>query len=280
MTPPALIMVAPNGARRSRGDHPALPLTIAEIAETARTCQAAGAGAIHLHVRDADGRHVLDAGLYREAAAAVREATRGRMLVQITSEAVGLYSPQEQIAAVEAAGPEAVSVALREMVPTRAEERAAAAFYWRCREAGIGVQHILYSPEELDLLSGLIARRVIPPELLSVILVLGRYSEGQESDPRNLTAWLARLAASGLDGRAEWMLCAFGRGETASLAAALAFGGHARVGFENSLWEPDGSVAPDNAARVARIRRIADGLTRPTDDSVSSRRALGLPTGV
>lgn len=280
MTRPALVMVAPNGARRDKSDHPALPLTIPEIAGTARACEAAGAGAIHLHVRDADGRHVLDAGLYREAVAAVREATQGRMLVQITSESVGLYSPHEQIAAVEAAQPEAVSVALREMAPTRADEPRASAFYWRCHEAGIGMQHIVYAPQELDLLAGLVARRVVPAERLAMIFVLGRYTQGQESDPRDLAAYLARLGASGLEERSEWMLCAFGRGETASLAAALAFGGHVRVGFENSLWEPDGAPAADNAARVMRIREIAHKLARSTDDAGANRCALGMPAGV
>lgn len=276
MSRPALVMVAPTGARRGRADHAALPLTVPEIAEAASACQAAGADAIHLHVRDQEGRHVLDAGLYREAAAAVREATAGRMLVQITSEAVGLYPPQEQIAAVEAARPVAVSAALRELMPTRGDEPQAAAFYRRCFDAGIGVQHIIYAPQEVDWLSGLVARRVVPAERLSLLFVLGRYSERQESDPRDLIAFLARLAASGLEGRAEWMVCAFGRGETAALAAALAFGGHVRVGFENSLWEPDGSVAPDNAARVARIRAIADRLARPGGDAAANRRALGM----
>ena len=71
------IMVAPNGARRTRADHPALPITPEEIAATARACQAAGAGAIHAHVRDDAGRHVLDAPLYRRLIGLVGEAAPG-----------------------------------------------------------------------------------------------------------------------------------------------------------------------------------------------------------
>jgi uncharacterized protein (DUF849 family) len=44
MTPLPKIMVAPNGARRTKADHPAVPMTIAEIVETARQCYAEGAG--------------------------------------------------------------------------------------------------------------------------------------------------------------------------------------------------------------------------------------------
>ena len=61
------LMVAPNGARKVKKDHPAVPLTISETVATAKSCYEAGAGAIHLHVRDKEGQHVLDSGLYKEA---------------------------------------------------------------------------------------------------------------------------------------------------------------------------------------------------------------------
>ena len=89
------VMVAPNGARRGKADHPALPVTIPEIVACAVDCQAAGADGIHAHVRDAEGAHVLDAGLYAELIAALAQATPG-LAVQITTEAVGRYSAAAQ----------------------------------------------------------------------------------------------------------------------------------------------------------------------------------------
>ena len=56
MTRP-LIMAAPNGTRRVKADHPAIPITIFETVATAMACRAAGADALHLHVRDASGHH-------------------------------------------------------------------------------------------------------------------------------------------------------------------------------------------------------------------------------
>jgi uncharacterized protein (DUF849 family) len=82
-------MVAPNGARKTKADHPALPIGPAELAATAAACRDAGAAAIHLHVRDEAGGHSLDAGRYREATAEVRAAIGEAMIVQITTEAVG-----------------------------------------------------------------------------------------------------------------------------------------------------------------------------------------------
>ena len=45
-------MVAPNGARRTIADHPAIPITIEQIVTTAASCYEAGAGAMHFVVRD------------------------------------------------------------------------------------------------------------------------------------------------------------------------------------------------------------------------------------
>ena len=42
----------------------------------------------------------------------------------------------------------------------------------------------------------------------------------------------------------------------APLAEAVRRGGHARIGFENSLWNRDGTVATDNAARVRELKAV------------------------
>ena len=67
-----MLAVAPNGARKTREDHPALPLSPAELADTSAACRDAGACMIHLHVRDAQQQHSLDPELYRVAIAAIR----------------------------------------------------------------------------------------------------------------------------------------------------------------------------------------------------------------
>ena len=88
------LMVAPNGARKVKKDHPEVPLTIEETVEVAKNCFKAGAGAIHLHVRNEKGEHVLDAGLYKEALKEL-EFKVPKMHIQVTTEAVGKYSPED-----------------------------------------------------------------------------------------------------------------------------------------------------------------------------------------
>src|SRR5689334_12670119 len=118
------IAVAPNGGRRTKADHPAIPLTPAELARTAAECLDAGAAMIHVHVRRPDGRHLLDADTYRQATSAIRAEVGDRLVIQITTEALGIYNPAEQIAVLKAVRPEAASLALRELAPDEAAEPA------------------------------------------------------------------------------------------------------------------------------------------------------------
>jgi 3-keto-5-aminohexanoate cleavage enzyme len=241
-----MIMVAANGAGRGKADHPALPLTIAELAAEAKACALAGAAAIHLHVRDATAAHTFDAALYRAATAAVRAAAGPDLVIQITTEAVGRFSPSEQMACVRTVRPEAVSIALRELVPDgRAEPAAEKFFDWMAAE-NIAPQFILYAPDEVTRLIDLVDRGVIPFARPFLLFVLGRHTANQQSVPSDLDPFLARLEGRDL----PWAMCAFGRREAACALHAAQSGGHVRVGFENNLHLPNGALAPSNAALV------------------------------
>src|SRR5947209_20436152 len=71
-----LIQAAING-RRTRAEHPGVPTTPDQQALAAAECVAAGAGAIHLHVRAPDGRESVAAGDVARAVAAMRGAVPG-----------------------------------------------------------------------------------------------------------------------------------------------------------------------------------------------------------
>ena len=249
MTAPVLIAVAPNGARRGKGDHARLPITPAELAETARAAADAGAAMIHLHVRDEQGRHSLAEAHYRPALAAVAEAVGERLIVQATSEAAGVYQPAEQRAAMRALKPAAMSLALREIVPPGDEAEGGRFLDWAAA-GGILPQFILYEPAEVTRLAALIEQGVVPWRRPPVLFVLGRYTPGQRSQPRDLLPFLAANAP-----QFPWMVCAFGAQEGAAGLTAALLGGQVRLGFENNLLLPDGQPAPDNAALVAVLAR-------------------------
>lgn len=247
------IMVAPNGGRKTKADHKGVPVTVPELLECGRDCRAAGANALHAHVRDRAGNHVLDVGQYREL---IREAARTLpdFEVQITTESLGRYTPREQRQLVRDLNHSQVSIALREQDP-EGDEDAARRFYFWAQEAKVEIQHILYSPAERARLEYLQTRQIIPntsPQ--RVLFVLGRYRDGRPSDPANVQPFLDAGTRP-----VRWMTCAFGQSETACLVRTHALGGEMRIGFENNDLNADGSRARDNAERVrALVQTLSD----------------------
>jgi 3-keto-5-aminohexanoate cleavage enzyme len=266
---PLVLAVAPTGARRTKADHAALPITPAEVARETARAHEAGAAMLHLHVRDSAGLHSIDADLYREATAAVRAAVGDRMVVQITTEAVGRFTPEEQIACVRAVRPEAASIAIREICPPGGDETALADLSLFMAREKIAPQFILYDVPDVERFLDLRRRGVLVAG--TVLYVLGRYAVGQRSSAADLLPFVRAGEGAGL----PWSLCAFGPEERACALTAAALGGHVRVGFENNMWLPDGTPAPDNAALVAGIAARATDLGRRLADADETRR-MGL----
>ncbi|MDI4666896.1 3-keto-5-aminohexanoate cleavage protein [Xanthobacter autotrophicus] len=268
--PPLIVANAPNGATRTKADHPALPMSAAELARTAAESLEAGAALLHFHVRDAQGRHLLDADAYRDASAAIRAAVGDRLVLQITSEAAGRYKPPEQMAVVRAVKPEAVSLALREIIPDAAAEMVAADFFAFVRRERIFTQIILYSADDVVRYGTLKARGVLGEGQDFPLFVLGRYTAGQVSQPTDLLPFLA----AGMETAPLWSMCAFGPKENACATVAAGLGGHVRVGFENNLFAPDGFLAPTNAAQVQRACDAARALGRPLASADMARMLM------
>ena len=83
------------------------------------------------------------------------------------------------------------------------------------------------------------------------------------------TDWLAAKEIT-----PDWMVCAFGPGESACLKAAYAVGGKRRVGFENSLWHSDGQLARDNAERALAMLQGAGVDGAKLVDGISAGRSV------
>ena len=237
------LMVAPNGARKQKTDHPAVPVTIPEIAQTAYDCFHAGADSLHLHVRNADGSHSLDATLYKEAISAVAEVVPD-MPVQITTESAGIFDVPTQFQCLTSVVPKSASISVREIAR---DVSLAPSVYGFCAEAKIAVQHILYNSQDVALLHEWYAKDWVPLDMGSAIFVLGQYQPMIQARPDNLMPFLD--AASGLS--LDWAICAFGQNELACAKQALSLGGDIRIGFENNILLPDGNPAKNNAQTVA-----------------------------
>ena len=258
-----LVAVAPNGARRSHSDHAALPLTPEELAETALSCSLAGAAMIHLHVRDDRGRHSLDPRRYELAIAAVKRRVGDNMLIQVSSEAAGQYSADQQMAAVEALMPECVSLGLREYIKDEPAIETVARFLEVLYRNSTLIQYILYGPGDIHWYEYLCEQGVIPGEKHMLLFVLGRYGE-QAGHPSQLAEFLQALKRP-----SPWMACAFGANEASVMEEAIRQGGHCRIGFENNLEVRPGVTAADNAELV----RSAAELVRKSGNGIADYRA-------
>ncbi len=259
---PTLIAVAPNGARRTKKDHPELPLTHAELARTAVACAEAGAGMVHLHVRDSRGKHTLAPEYYRPAIREVEAAVGDKMLIQVTSEAAGVFKAVEQIDLMKQLAPHCLSCGLREFVKDREGFERAAKFFSQLHQAGTLVQYILYCPEDVEWYEQLCEEGVLPGKKHFLLFVLGRYGEGGRLF-YNLHDYLEPLKRN-----SRWMACAFGQNEHSVMKQAVELGGHARVGFENNLLLPDGSLAKNNADLVALTVEMAYLAGRSPGDKI------------
>ncbi len=247
-------MVAPNGARRGKKNHPALPITIDEIAQAAIECAAAGAHALHAHVRDAGGAHTLDAVLYRELQAAIA-ARAPQLALQITTESAGQYTPDAQRQLLYTLRPTWASVSLAEMLSDGDTKAARRLYQWAATE-GVRLQHILYTPDEVLQLGHCLKEKIVTAveEKIEVLFVLGRYAPAVNGTPAMLADFLATAATLPLP--SKFMVCAFGEKETTCLTTAAKMGGDCRVGFENNLHNADGSLAKNNAERVAEVAAV------------------------
>lgn len=274
---PLLIAAAPNGAFKTRADHPEIPLNPAELASTAAAVLDAGARMLHLHVRDAAGRHTLDAAAYAGAVAAIRARVGGELLIQCTSEAAGVYGAAEQRDAVRAItdlrGVDGVSLAVRELAGTDADAAAAAPLFHRLARRGILAQYIVYAAADIARYADLRARGIIPAGGHALLLVAGKRGGGEIASEK-----LRRMVAA-LPAGVPWMACAFGDGEFDCLATAAELGGHVRIGFENTLLLRDGNPAADNRALIAQFAEFTRPSGRPLANLAQARAALSGHSG-
>jgi uncharacterized protein (DUF849 family) len=208
-----LIKACLNGSR-APGEHPALPLTPAQLADAARGAVAAGAGALHIHPRRADGSQSFEPSDVAAAVAAVRAACPGAP-VGGTTIAWAEPDPARRLALVQSwtIRPDFVSVNFSE---AGTEQLCAALLASR-----IGIEAGLASADDARLLiaTGLAGR--------CVRLLI-------EPDEPEITAALATVRAI-----------------EALLDEALRCGYDTRIGLEDTLVLPDGRTARDNAELVA-----------------------------
>jgi uncharacterized protein (DUF849 family) len=236
-----LIEAALNGGR-TRTQHPAIPCTGAELAAAAKESVAAGAGAIHFHVRSRDGRESVGADDVAAAVTAVRAAIPGMPFGVST----GAWILTDSKARHE-------SVARWKVFPDFAsvnfKEDGAKELAELLLSRGIGIEIGLSDVHGTELfvasrLAAKCSRVLIEPMEEAVVRAM----------------WMVDSIETALSrGRVTLPRVLHGMNATAwpILDEAVARGYDLRVGFEDILEMPDGSRAASNAALIDEAARRA-----------------------
>jgi uncharacterized protein (DUF849 family) len=229
--------------RRSREEHPAVPLTAEELGADARRAVDAGAQELHVHPRLPDGRDTVEPETAAAAVRAVRAACPGVPLGLTT----GLWTTDGDAelrhAHVEAWRelPDYVSVNVGE--PGAVELCAVLA------RRGVGVEAGVWTLADAEALK---------ETGLRPLRVLVETSDGGAADPIAAAAEIDDLLTGAGVSAAQLH---HGAGEDAweMLDAALARGRDVRIGLEDTTAMPDRSPARDNAQLVAEAARRMRG---------------------
>src|SRR3984885_10012148 len=271
--PGTLITVAPTGAESDKASVPALPVTLDELTTTAVECRAAGAAVIHVHIRDGQARPTLDLGRLKDTVQALRESTD--LIVQLSTGGAVTDSFDDRLAVLEAAL-DACSLTcgmvnfgdevflnpwpfIREL-------------YARTQAAGVVPEFELFDLGQVATLHRLLAE-LGPPHggHVHCDLVMG-VPGGMPGDAATLVAAVAALPAG-----STWSATGIGRTSVPVLLAALAAGGHLRVGMEDTTSFARGRPVTGNAELVARAAAAAELAQRPAMAPAAARVMLGLP---
>jgi uncharacterized protein (DUF849 family) len=224
-----------NGAR-TRAEHPAVPLTAAELAADAIAVRRAGAFAVHVHPRDGGGNQTLDARTCDSAIAAIRAAVPGMPVGLSTSEEID-RDPFARAAAIRAwrRPPDFVSVNVSEL--------GWAGIFRAAMHAGISVEAGLATPNDAEEF----ARSPFVHRALRALVAVDGGAEEARATAQLIPDDVPQLW-HGYDDR-TWEV----------LSAAAAEGIDVRIGLEDTLVLPDGRVPTDNAQLVAAAVTLLGG---------------------
>lgn len=268
-----MITVAPTGAETDPSTHAALPVTVPSLVATARACEGAGAAVIHVHVRDDDGASTVDVDRYRSAVTSLRR--HSQLIVQVSTGGSVSDSEDARLAVLDC-GAESASLSLGtvnfgdDIFVNRWPF--IVRLYERMGELGVTPEFECFDTGHLAALHRLLDKHGPPVGgHVHVDLVCG-VPGGMPGTPAAVAHAVSMLPAG-----ASFSATGVGRTTLPVALAALAHGGHLRVGMEDTLTFAPGEPVRDNAQLVTRAAALATLTGRPPLGPAAARQLLGLP---
>lgn len=272
---------------------PHLPITPTQIADECLAAAEAGAGQVHIHVRDpGTGKPSMEVELYREVVERIRRQDR-ELIVNLTTGPGGRFIPSEDDPKVYAPGTSLLP-------PERRVEHIALIRPDVCsldlNTMNSGPDVVMNTPKNVRRMAKVIREAGVKPELEifdsgDIHLALDLIADGTLDGPGMWTFVLGvkygfaptpetlLYARNLLPRGAFWSAFGIGRMEFPIVAQAWLMGGHVRVGMEDNIYLSHGVLAESNAQLVAKARDIIRSLGGQVASASEARSALGLPAG-
>lgn len=225
---------------RTPAEHDRLPISADDIAADVVRVVAAGADAVHVHVKDETGADTLHGAALADVLHAVRAAAPGTQ-VGVTTGAWADPDPHERLARIAAwtVMPDFASVNWHEDGAEQVAEL--------LLERGVGVEAGLWHVGAAAAWSA----SALSGRCLRVLLELPDGLDPTATE-READALVTAVAGTEL----PILLHGLGSSCWPALRHAVARGLDTRVGLEDVLVLPDGALAPGNAALVAAAREL------------------------
>lgn len=237
-----MIQAALNGTR-TRVEHAAIPLTPAEQATEAHASVAAGASAIHVHVRDEHGNESLEAADVAKTIDAIRDACP-HIPIGIGTGAWIIPDLRHRLSVIRS------WTTLPDFASVNLHEAGAAHVIELLLERGVGVEAGIWNaPAAVSLIKSGLA-----DDCLRILLEPAEASCSARANLLQMEEVLIGVTSPRLLhglGHCAWHLI--------ELAAKRRY--DTRTGFEDTLRLPDGTLARSNAELVSAARRLVE-LTR------------------
>jgi 3-keto-5-aminohexanoate cleavage enzyme len=274
MTTPCIITVAITGSVPQKKDNPAVPITIAEQIESTHAAFEAGATLVHCHVRNDDGTPTSDPARFALLVEGLRKHCPG-MIVQLSTG--GRSGAGKERGGMLGLKPDMASLATGSVnFPTRVYDNSPDLVDWLAEEMK---RHAIKPEVEAFDLSMIfkaaeMARQGKIAGKLHVQFVMG-VKNAMPVDRATFEFYvqtLARLAPG-----ATWTGAGIGKDQLTLNRWSLELGGHCRTGLEDNVRLDASTLAPSNAALVARVAELCAEYGRRPATVAQARELLELP---
>ena len=265
-----IITAAICGAEVTKEHNPAVPYTVEEMVNEARSAYNAGAAIIHVHVRHDDGTPTQDRERFRVVMDAIRRELPDVIMIPSTGGATGM-SPEERLQPTELF-PEMATLDcgtcnFGDEIFDNPNMRV---FGKRMIENGIKPEYECFEMGHIDTILDMARKGEVPGDPMQFNFVLG-VKGCTPATVQNL-CWMVNAIPKD----ATWTSTGVGRAAFQLAAPTIVMGGNVRVGFEDNIYLSRGVKAKSNGELVEKVVRLSRELGREIASPEEARRILSL----